>query len=144
MGKLFEPIKIGTMRLKNRIVMPAMGTNFSSEEGFVTRLLMNYHVERAKGGVGLIIVEGAYVEPRGKGSVRQLGVDDDNKISGLKDLATAIQANGARAALQLFHGGRQSHSSIIGMQPVSASEVFCRLTGETPRALTVEEIQDVV
>jgi len=143
MGKLFEPIRIGTLKLKNRIVMPAMGTNFSSEDGFVTKRLMNYHVERAKGGVGLIIVEGAYVELRGKGSVRQLGVDHDSKISGLKELATAIRANGARAALQLFHGGRQSHSSIIGTQPVSASEVFCRMTQETPRALTVEEIQDV-
>lgn len=69
MGKLFEPIEIGTMKLENRIVMPAMGTNYSSEDGFVTRRLVNYHVERAKGGVGLIIVEGAYVEPRGKGSV---------------------------------------------------------------------------
>jgi 2,4-dienoyl-CoA reductase-like NADH-dependent reductase (Old Yellow Enzyme family)/thioredoxin reductase len=144
MGKLFEPIKIGTMKLKNRIVMPAMDTNYSSEAGFVTRRLVNYHVERAKGGVGLIIVEGAYVEPRGKGSVMQLGVDHENKISGLKELATAIQAKGARATLQLFHGGRQSHSSIIGTQPVSASEVFCRMTQETPRVLTVEEIQNVI
>lgn len=144
MGKLFEPIKIGTMELKNRIVMPPMGTNFSTEDGYATKRLINYHVERAKGGVGLIIVEGAYVEPRGKGSIRQLAVDHDNKIPGLKELATAIQANGAKAALQLFHGGRQSHSSIIGTQPVSASEVFCRLTRETPRALTVEEIQDVI
>jgi len=144
MGKLFEPTKIGTMKLKNRIVMPAMDTNYSSEDGFVTRRLMNYHVERAKGGVGLIIVEGAFVELRGKGSIRQLAVDNDNKISGLEELASAIQANGARATLQLFHGGRQSHSSIIGTQPVSASEVFCRMTQETPRALTVEEIQDVI
>jgi 2,4-dienoyl-CoA reductase-like NADH-dependent reductase (Old Yellow Enzyme family)/thioredoxin reductase len=132
------------MKLKNRIVMPAMGTNYSSKDGFVTRRLVNYHVERAKGGVGLIIVEGAYIEPRGKGSIMQLGVDHENKISGLKELATAIQAKDARAALQLFHGGRQSHSSIIGTQPVSASEVFCRFTQETPRALTVEEIQNVI
>ena len=68
MGKLFEPTKIGIMKLKNRIVMPAMDTNYSSEDGFVTRRLVNYHVERAKGGVGLIIVEGAYVEPRGNRS----------------------------------------------------------------------------
>jgi 2,4-dienoyl-CoA reductase-like NADH-dependent reductase (Old Yellow Enzyme family)/thioredoxin reductase len=144
MGKLFEPIKIGTMKLKNRIVMPAMDTNYSSEDGFVTRRLVNYHVERAKGGVGLIIVEGAYVEPEGKGSVMQLGVDHENKIPGLKELAAAIRTNGARATLQLFHGGRQSHSSIIGTQPVSASEVFCRTTQETPRALAVEEIQNVI
>ncbi|MGQ9460416.1 MAG: oxidoreductase [Candidatus Bathyarchaeaceae archaeon] len=144
MDKLFEPFKIGTMELKNRIVMPPMGTNFSAEDGSVTQRLKNYYVERAKGGVGLIIIEGAYVEPRGKGSIRQLAVDHDNKIPGLKELATAVQANGAKVALQLFHGGRQSHSSIIGTQPVSASEVPCQLTGETPRALTVPEIKDIV
>jgi 2,4-dienoyl-CoA reductase-like NADH-dependent reductase (Old Yellow Enzyme family)/thioredoxin reductase len=144
MDKLFEPIKLGTIELKNRIVMPPMGTNFSTEDGYTTKRLVDYHVERAKGGVGLIIVEGAYVEPRGKSSVRQLAVDNDDKISGLKELAVAIQANGAKAALQLFHGGRQSHSLIIGTQPVSASEVFCRFTRETPRALTVEEIKDVI
>jgi len=55
MSKLFEPIKIGIMKLKNRIVMPPMGTNFASEDGFMTKRLVNYHVERAKGGVGLII-----------------------------------------------------------------------------------------
>jgi len=144
MGKLFEPFKIGTMELKNRIVMPPMATNFSAEDGLVTKRLKNYHVERAKGGVGLIIVEGAYVEPRGKGSVRQVAVDHDNKIPGLRELATAVRANGAKVALQLFHGGRQSLSSISGTQPVSASEVFCRLTREAPRALTVQEIKDVV
>jgi len=144
MGKLFEPFKIDTMELKNRIVMPPMGTNFSAEDGSVTKRLKNYYVERAKGGVGLIIVEGAYVEPRGKGSTRQLAVDHDNKIPGLRELATAVQANGVKVALQLFHGGRQSHSSIIGTQPVSASEVPCRLTRETPRALTAPEIEDVV
>ncbi|MDH5419214.1 MAG: FAD-dependent oxidoreductase [Candidatus Bathyarchaeota archaeon] len=144
MDKLFEPIRIGTMKLKNRIVMPPMGTNFASEDGFVTKRLLNYHVERAKGGVGLIIGEGAYVEPRGKGSIRQLALDHDNKVSGLKGLAASIQASGAKAALQLFHGGRQSHSSIIGTQPVSASEVFCRTTQETPRALTIEEIHNVI
>jgi 2,4-dienoyl-CoA reductase-like NADH-dependent reductase (Old Yellow Enzyme family)/thioredoxin reductase len=144
MNKLFEPIQIGTMKLKNRIVMPPMGTNFSTEDGSVTQRLINYHVERAKGGVGLIIVEGAYVEFRGKGSIRQLGVDHDDKIPGLRELATAIKANGAKVALQLFHGGRQSHSSIIGTQPVSASEVPCRLTGETPRALTISEIEAIV
>ncbi|MEM3726324.1 MAG: NADH:flavin oxidoreductase, partial [Candidatus Bathyarchaeia archaeon] len=144
MRKLFEPFQIGTMKLKNRIVMPPMGTNFSNEDGTVTQRLTNYHVERAKGGVGLIIVEGAYVEPRGKGSIKQLGVDHDNKIPGLRDLVTAVKANGAKVALQLFHGGRQSHSSIIGTQPVSASEVPCRLTGETPRALTTSEIEELV
>jgi len=144
MGKLFEPFKIGTMELKNRIVMPPMGTNFAAEGGSVTKRLKNYYVERARGGVGLIIVEGAYVEPRGKGSVRQLAVDHDNKIPGLRELTTAVRAKGAKIALQLFHGGRQSLSSVIGTQPVSASEVYCRLTRETPRALTVEEIKDVI
>ncbi|MEX2752439.1 MAG: hypothetical protein Q6366_011225, partial [Candidatus Freyarchaeota archaeon] len=65
--KLFEPIKIGRMELKNRIVMPAMCSKFGTELGAVNQRLIDYYVERAKGGVGLIIIENTCIEwPRGK------------------------------------------------------------------------------
>jgi 2,4-dienoyl-CoA reductase-like NADH-dependent reductase (Old Yellow Enzyme family) len=65
--KLLEPIKIGVMQLRNRIVMPAMGTNYADRDGAVTDRLLNYYIERAKGGVGLIIIEVTCVDsPIGK------------------------------------------------------------------------------
>ena len=99
MAKLFEPVTIGEMELRNRLVMPPMGTNFAAEDGSVTQRQINYYRERARGGVGLIIVEGAYVHPLGKGASLQLSLTDDEKIPGLKKLAEAIQAEGAKAAV---------------------------------------------
>ncbi|MEM2959682.1 MAG: hypothetical protein QW261_15380, partial [Candidatus Jordarchaeaceae archaeon] len=133
--KLFEPVTIGNMVLRNRLVMPPMGTNFAAEDGSVTQRIIDYYRERARGGVGLVIVEGAYVHPLGKGSILQLSLIDDNKIPGLSRLAEAIKAEGAKAAIQLFHCGRQGSSMIIGAQPVSASDVPCMLVRETPRPM---------
>ncbi|MEM3585901.1 MAG: FAD-dependent oxidoreductase [Candidatus Jordarchaeaceae archaeon] len=142
--RLFEPVNIGNVELRNRLVMPPMGTNFASEDGSVTNRIIEYYRERARGGVGLVIVEGAYVHPIGKGSNLQLSLIDDDKIPGLKKLAKAIKSEGAKAAVQLFHAGRQVSSMIIGAQPVSASDVPCRLVRETPRPLKIEEIKETI
>jgi 2,4-dienoyl-CoA reductase-like NADH-dependent reductase (Old Yellow Enzyme family) len=58
---LFQPGNIGTMRLENRLIMPAMGTNLADEEGKVTERLIDHYRARAKGGVGLIIIHFALV-----------------------------------------------------------------------------------
>ncbi|MFB0560340.1 MAG: NADH:flavin oxidoreductase, partial [Candidatus Lokiarchaeia archaeon] len=144
MAKLFEPVNIGNMRLRNRLVMPPMGTNFAAEDGSVTQRAIDYYRERAHGGVGLVIVEGAYVHPLGKGSSMQMSLTDDEKIPGLSKLAKAIQSEGAKAAVQLFHGGRQVSSMILGTQPISASDVPCMLVRETPRPMTLEEIEETI
>jgi len=142
--KLFEPTKIGTMRLKNRIVMPPMDTNLATTEGFVTARLIDYYAERAKGGVGLIIVECTSVDyPRGKVTVGQLSIDDDQYLEGLSQLAEAIKSGGSRAAIQLEHGGGVTHSSISGEQPAGPSESTSPL-GEPVREFSVSEIAELV
>ncbi|WXG39492.1 MAG: NAD(P)/FAD-dependent oxidoreductase [Candidatus Freyarchaeum deiterrae] len=144
MVKLFEPVNIGNVELRNRLVMPPMGTNFAAEDGSVTQRAIDYYRERARGGVGLVIVEGSYVTSIGKGSNLMISLANDDKIPGLRKLAKAIQAEGAKAAIQLFHAGRQVSSMIIGTQPVSASNVPCQLVKETPRPLKIEEIKETV
>lgn len=144
MGSLFKPIKVGKMELRNRLVMPPMNTNFATDDGSVTKRTIEYYRERARGGVGLVIVEGAFVHPLGRGLNHQISLTADDKVAGLSKLATAIHAGGAKAALQLFHGGRQSSSIILGKQPVSASDVACLLMGEKPRPLTLKEIKETV
>jgi 2,4-dienoyl-CoA reductase-like NADH-dependent reductase (Old Yellow Enzyme family)/thioredoxin reductase len=144
MSNLFKPVKIGEMELRNRLVMPPMNTNFATEDGSVTERTIEYYKERARGGVGLVIVEGAYVHPLGRGLDHQISLTSDDKVPGLSKLAVAIHSEGARAAVQLFHGGRQSSSAILGKQPVSASDVMCLLTREKPRPLTLEEINESV
>ncbi len=109
---LFSPGRIGKMELKNRIVYPPMGTNICTFEGEVTDRLKAYHAARAGGGVGLDIVENAavdtHMEGPNKGSVARLpfglNIDEDRHIPGLRDLAQLIKDNGAKAALQIYHG----------------------------------------
>ena len=140
--KLFQPIYLGELKIKNRIVMPAMGTNFATEDGFVTEQLKGYYEERARGGVGLIIVEISCIQsPIGKVIPRQLSIDDDRCVAGLQELAEVIRKHGAKAFLQLHHGGRLAPSQITGCQPVAPSAI-AKPGGELPRELSLEEIEN--
>jgi 2,4-dienoyl-CoA reductase (NADPH2) len=139
---LFSPIKINGMELKNRIVMTAMHLGYTPK-GEVTKRLIDFYDTRAKGGVGLITVGGCPVDEHG-GMSSMIRINDDQYIPGLKRLTGAVKSSGAKIAAQLYQAGRYTHSSMIGGQkPFSASAVRSRLTGETPRALDVEEIPEV-
>jgi len=142
--KLFEPGKIGKLELRNRIIMPPMATELAHEGGYVTDALVNYYRERAKGGVGLVIIEATCIDsPVGKGFLRQLLIDDDRFLPGLTTLAQAIKGEGAKAAIQLHHAGNAAHSSITKVQPVAPSSVI-RRTFETAKELTTDEIKNIV
>ena len=142
-SKLFQPGQIGRMELRNRIVMPAMLTALSSNDGYVTQRLKNFHEARARGGVGLIIVETSYVHSSGHNSPIQLSISDDKFIPGLSELAQVIQRHGAKAAIQLSHGGRRAPSKFTGVQPIAPSPIPCP-GYEMPKEVTVEEIAGVV
>jgi 2,4-dienoyl-CoA reductase (NADPH2) len=139
---LFSPITIQNMALKNRIVMTAMHLGYTPQ-GEVTDQLVNFYAERARGGAGLAIVGGCPIDETG-GMIGMIGLYDDRFIPGLKQLTHAVKDNGCKIAAQLYQAGRYTHSAMIGGQkPISASAVRSRLTGETPRALELEEIPGV-
>lgn len=145
--KLFEQIQIGRMELKNRIVMPAMCSKFGTELGAVNQRLIDYYVERAKGGVGLIIIENTCVEwPRGKAGASPIRIDDWKYVSGLHDLAEIVHSYGAKIATQLHHTGRQNSTLCTeGVELIAPSPVPClAMGGEMPRELTVEEIEQMI
>ncbi len=136
---LFSPIKINQMELKNRIVMTAMHLHYDDDNGYVNDRLVHFYTRRAEGGVGLIIVGTCCIDK--DTSPSSMAIDEDRNIPGLKRLSDSIQSGGARAAAQIAHMGASTRSSMIdGRQTVSASAVQSRLTGETPRALELEEI----
>ncbi len=139
---LFSPISINGMELKNRIVMTAMHLGYTPE-GEVTDRLVDFYGLRAKGGVGLIVVGGCPVDEHG-GMAGMIAMNHDKYIPGLSRLTFTVRAEGAKIAAQLYQAGRYTHSSMIGGEkPFSASAVRSRLTGETPRALGLEEIPKV-
>jgi len=140
--KLFEPIKVGRMELKNRIAMPAIHHCYTPD-GFVNERLIEYYAVRARGGAGLITVGGCTIDLVGQGPM-MIGLHDDKFIDGLKKLAEAIKLNGAAAAAQLYQSGRYSHSILSGMQAIAPSAIASRLTRETPREMTLEDIETVI
>lgn len=138
---LFSPIKIRDLTLKNRIVMPAMGTKFANEDRTVSKQLIDYHVARAEGGCALNIVEVASVH--GPSAPRYfVAVYDDLFIPGLKELTDAIHEAGGKASLQLWQGGlaasfdEQCQILLPSPMPISAEY--------TIPAATVEQIEEIV
>jgi 2,4-dienoyl-CoA reductase-like NADH-dependent reductase (Old Yellow Enzyme family)/thioredoxin reductase len=112
--------------------------------GVVSPKLIDYYTERARGGVGLIIVEYCYIdEKESKANPGQLGVYDDQLIAGLGDLAEAIQEWGAKAILQICHAGRCTSAKIMGRQPIAPSSMPS-YTGEMAREMTLEEIEGAI
>jgi 2,4-dienoyl-CoA reductase-like NADH-dependent reductase (Old Yellow Enzyme family)/thioredoxin reductase len=138
---LLEPFNLKHLNLRNRFVMAPMCTRLARPDGSVTKKLIDYYVERAKGGVGLIILEYSYLdELESKAAISQLGVQSDHMITGLSDLAESLHAEGAQAVLQIAHGGNQTSSGTMGLQPVAPSPVPSPFLGVMPRELDTEEI----
>jgi 2,4-dienoyl-CoA reductase (NADPH2) len=138
---LRAPLRVGPLMLKNRMCMPAMHLNFTPG-GEVTDQLVRFYAERARGGVALITVGGCSVDAVGGGPL-MIGLNDDRFIPGLRRLTDVIHEGGAHPVAQLYQAGSYAYSMLTGQQPVSASAVRSKLTGETPRALTLEEIDQV-
>lgn len=142
--RLLEPIRVGTMSLRNRIVMPPMEARLNRPDGSVTKVMIDYYSERARGGVGAIIVQNSYIDTReSRSALNQLGVYSDHLIAGLNELAEAIKACGAAALLQIGHGGRQCAPEATGRQPVAPSAIPCRHVGVMPTELTLTEIEEI-
>ncbi len=142
-SRAFEPISIGTMEVKNRIVAGPMVMNHATEDGHVTPRMVDYYAAKARGGFGLVHVEASYIRPDGNMFSRMLGVYSDRQLPGLNEIVEAIHANGAKCTIQLVHGGRVSSPQITGQQPVAPSDDTPPLAAK-PRGLTVAEIKDLV
>lgn len=143
--KLFSPITIQRMTLKNRIVMPPMGTNFAGPNGEITDEHISYYEQRAKGGTGLIILENACLAfPLGSNGTTQLRIDEDRFIPGLYRLTERLHNHGASVAVQINHAGASAVPDRIGGQPVSSSNIPLKTDGAIPRSLEKDEILEIV
>jgi NADPH2 dehydrogenase len=138
MSLLFTPFTIRNVELKNRIMMSPMGTVSAGEDGKVTDWHKLHYGSRALGQVALIMLEVSAVMEQGRDS-GSLGIWSDEHIPKLKELTELLQAQGSKAGIQLWLAGRKTNRQ--GMA-VSASEIA--KNGKLPRALTIEEVQEIV
>jgi N-ethylmaleimide reductase len=157
---LFQPLTLGGMTLPNRIVMPPMTRSRASQPGDEANDLMAaYYAQRA--GAGLIVSEGTYISPLGKGYAWTPGIHTPAQVAGWRKVTDAVHAAGGHIFAQLWHVGRLSHTSLLGgRQPVSSSPIQAEgvnvfiasddgstpgfVQASAPRALTVDEIREVV
>ena len=140
---IFESIKFNDLEIKNRIYLPAMHLGMASD-GFVTDRLIDFYAERARGGAGIVSIGFATVNEVAGGMQSLIGAHNDDFLPGLERMATAVKENGARAMLQINHAGANAFSGFMGgTQPVSSSNVP-GMGKETPRPLTIDEIQETV
>ena len=138
---LFSPIDLGPVRIKNRIVMAPLTSRYPDDDGFVTDVQVDFYAARARGGTGLILVEGASVSPEGRGWSRHLLAEDDLHVPGLRRIATAIKENGARAFLQIMHCGRQTKREVSNLEQIAPSAIACPRFREVPREATLNDIE---
>lgn len=142
------PINIGSMTLKNRIVMTAVQTNYADSGpngGYVNERIKNFYFERAAGGTALMIVGGVATD-KYVGYKYMMRIDDDKYIDGFRELADGIHARGGKVCIQLLQTGRYGKTNAVfdDDSVLSASSVPCRFSGETPREMTKEEIKTVI
>ncbi len=135
--RLFQPLHLNGLRLKNRITMAPLYLGYVGEGGKVTPLLLEHYRRMGRSGAALIVVENAAVAAEGMGSPRTLRCDHGRFTRGLSRLAEAIHSGNALAALQINHAGRFAH--VAGPVAPSAVAAF----GRTPRDLTLREIRTI-
>jgi 2,4-dienoyl-CoA reductase-like NADH-dependent reductase (Old Yellow Enzyme family)/thioredoxin reductase len=141
---LLSPITIKTMELKNRAVMPPMGTNLGNPDGTVSKENIAYLKRRAQGEPGLIITEIIGVHPHGVGSPNQLGAYDDRFIPGLKQLVSLAHEAGCRIAMQIHHAGRESFFLLNQGKAMGPSAIPSIVFRGTPREMTIDDINEVI
>ena len=141
---LFQSTAIGSLTLRNRIVMPPMATLYGAPDGSVSSQLYEYYSRRARGGVGLIIVENTAVTPRSANYPNTLEIHHAGYEEGLTRLAAGIKSTGAGAAIQLFHPGRQMHPKYTGNSLVAPSAIPCPVMKAVPSVLSATEIRRLV
>ena len=108
MSIVHTPARIGNLTLKNRIVMPPMQQYQGTPEGYATPYHAQHYARRARGGVGLVIVESTAVAPEGRLMAAEVGIVSDAPAAALAPVAAAVRAEGAPVFIQLCHGGRKA------------------------------------
>ncbi len=140
---IMSPITIGSLKISNRIVFPAVNTGYTEPDGTISPKMSHFYGKLALGGVGLIIVGATGVSSQGKFFSESPCINNDRVLKGLAGVFRTIHDYGSIAAIQIGHGGRQNRAALNGMPLVAPSPIPCPVLKIKPRALSVEEIKRI-
>ena len=135
MPSLFDPIQLGAIHAPNRILMAPLTRGRADKAAVPSAIMVDYYTQRAS--AGLIITEATGISREGLGWPFAPGLWTDEQVEAWKPVTASVHAAGGRIVAQLWHMGRQVHSSVIGGQPVSSSA-----TATPGQAHTYEGKQD--
>jgi len=142
---LWTPIRIGSMQLRNRLVMSPMENSFGTPDGRPTERTIDYFEARARGGVGLITLGACAIDARHKEVPSSLHFADDAVVAEHRALTDAVHAHGARIQPQIAHAGPDGLGpEMHGAEALGPSAIQSYLTGTASRAVTLEEFQGIV
>jgi NADPH2 dehydrogenase len=142
MDHLFSPFKLKGLVLKNRIVMPPMCQySVEKKDGVATDWHFLHYVNRAIGGAGFIIIEMTDVEPDGRISDFDLGLWSDDQVPALARIVESCHKYGAKVGIQIAHAGRKAEDADV---PVAPSAIPFDNNSKTPRALSTDEVKEMV
>lgn len=144
MQKVFEPIQVGALTLKNRLVVSAMLTNLAAADGSATEAYVAYHEAKARGGWGLIITEDYPIAPNAGTSKTLPMIYNDTLAASHAKLAERVHAASGKIFIQLYHAGRETTSAVTGEQPVAPSAIKDPTMPEIPRELSKAEIAEII
>ncbi|PTL38306.1 FAD-dependent oxidoreductase [Alkalicoccus saliphilus] len=141
---LFEPITIGTLKLRSRVMMGSMHVGLEGMDRGEERLTEFYR-RRAQHDVGLIVTGGAAVNPEGNGGGEDfMTIYKEEDAERWKPMTKAVHDEGGAIALQLFHAGRYAYKAMTGLDPVAPSALKSPINPDTPRALSEKEIEQTI
>ena len=146
MPYLLAPLSVGKLHLMNRLVMPPMATAKADSDGNMTDGLLDYYDEKSRdGAIGLVITEHCYITKQGMNRSGQPSIADDDTVAGWRRMTEVFHRNGSKAVMQINHSGGACNSEVTGLEVVAPSDVASPSgRGETPRALTHDEIEVIV
>jgi NADPH2 dehydrogenase len=132
---------------KNRVVVPPMASQTANTLGYVTPETIQHYKKLSQSGAGIIFTEYTYIHKSGQGEKNQLAIDDDFKISGLKEISRTVHKSGALAGIQIVHAGGKTNSTLTGSALLAPSPTPVPIKNhelETPRALSASEVEDLI
>ena len=151
MSALFDPLKIGSIELPNRILMAPLTRARAGRDAIPNELMAVYYAQRST--AGLIVSEATGISREGLGWPGSPGLWNEAQVEGWKRVTQAVHDNGGRIVAQLWHMGRLVHPDVSGMEPVSSSAVTAPDFAHTwagkkpyvePRAATEHDISRIL
>ena len=141
---LLQPIRVRSLEIPNRVVMPPMGSNLGNTDGTVSEANLAYFKRRVQSGAGFIITEITSVHPDGTASPRTLCVYDDRFIPGLAKMADVVHRQGAKIAMQLHHVGREGYYLLREGKALAPSAIASYIYRVPPKEMTIEDIKETI